>query len=370
MTEATPPSLPGKTKIGNARDVLAAFGLDKQQHGDASALTLLALANLSPGQAWSEASAPLMRVVEIMAWIKAEYGVNYAPNTRETIRRHSLGGFLKAGLITTNPDDPSRSPVSSRWCYQLREGALNILRGYGNAAFAGEASSYALSIVDSLESGRELAGADNLDVVLRGLVDSPIGLRAAEAAVIEGRRRVLVELRALLARPDTTETAMQKILQNNHWIFGGQYVAISPRRGLVPMQQHDILLVTADKSLTIVELKGPCDALLARPRERHLTVSASVNDAVGQSMNYLRSMDEFSLSLGTTASDDLGLDYDFRRADALVVIGNQDRPGKPDANRAQVDQVLRMYNSHLSRIRVLTYTDLLDVAERALQFDT
>ena len=69
------------------------------------------------------------------------------------------------------------------------------------------------------------------------------------------------------------------------------------------------------------------------------------------------------------ASHDLGLDYDFRRADAVVVIGHQDRPGRVTADRAQTDQVLRMYNSHLSRIKVLTYADLLEAAERALQFD-
>lgn len=311
-----------------------------------------------------------MRTREIMEWTQAEYGVAYAPNTRETIRRYILSDFVEAGLIAENPDSPSRPGNSPNWCYQLREGALNVLRKYGSAAFAKEASSYAASIIDSLERGRELAIATNRDAILRGLVESAGGLRAAEAAVIEGRRRVLVELRALLAMPDATETAMQKILENNYWVFGGQYVAISPRRGLVPMQQHDILLVTADKSLTIVELKGPCDPLLARPRERHLTVSASVNDAVGQSMNYLRSMDEFGLSMRTAASDELGLDYDFRRADALVVIGNRDHPAKTDAERAQMDRVLRTYNSHLSRIRVLTYTDLLDTAERTLQFDS
>jgi len=188
-------------------------------------------------------------------------------------------------------------------------------------------------------------------------------------AVIEGRRRLLSELQELVTAPAANETAMQQVLQNNHWIFGGQYVGVSPRRDLVPMQQHDILLVAADKNVTIVELKGPGDPLLGRPRNNHLTISSAVNDAVGQCMNYLRSMDEFALSLATRHSIDLALDYDFRRADAIVVIGHPAHPGHITADRVQIDQVVRMYNSHLSRIKVLTYADLLESAGRALQFD-
>lgn len=368
MTEASVPSQPNEAEIRDARAVLAALAVTGQSSQTVAALTLLALADMRPGRVWSEATAPLIRTVEIMAWIKSEYGIEYRPNSRETIR-NSLIDFRKAGLISNNPDDPSRPVNSIRTCYQLREDALNILRGYGSEGFAGEARSFAGSIAASQARGRDLAGERNRDAFLGALVENTAGLRAVESAVIEGRRRVLAELRALATAPDVNETAMQAILQDNYWIFGGQYVAVSPRRDLVPMQQHDILLVGADRSLTIIELKGPRDPLFARPRENHLTVSAAVNDAVGQCMNYLRSMDEFSLSLTTRSSNELGLDFDFRTAEAVVVIGHQDRPGRAAATRAQMDQVLRMYNSHLSRIRVKTYADLIDAAERALQFD-
>ena len=367
MTEVPVPSQPNEAGIRDARAVLTAFGVTGQS-SRAVALTLLALADMRPGRVWAEAAAPLIRTVEIMAWIKSEYGIEYNPNSRETIR-DSLIDFRKAGLVAYNPDDPNRPVSSARTCYQLHEDVLNILRGYGSERFACEARSFADAVAASQARGRDLAGRDNLDAFLGGLVESTAGLRAAESAVIDGRRRVLVELRALATAPGVNETAMQAILQDNYWIFGGQYVAVSPRRDLVPMQQHDILLVGADRSLTIIELKGPLDPLFARPRENHLTVSAAVNDAVGQCMNYLRAMDEFSLSLTTRITGELGLDYDFRTADAVVVIGHQDRPGRVPATREQMDQVLRMYNSHLSRIKVKTYADLIDAAERALQFD-
>ena len=49
---------------------------------------------------------------------------------------------------------------------------------------------------------------------------------------------------------------MQEILEQRHWVFDGQYVGIAEGSDLLPMQQHDIPLVAADLSLTIVELKA------------------------------------------------------------------------------------------------------------------
>jgi hypothetical protein len=358
-----------QSKLLEARTLLADLGFDQAQQNDRSVLVLLALANLAPDLPWAKASAPLLRTTEIMAWIRDRYGVAYAPNTRETIRSFTLLQFLEAGLIAYNPDDPSRSVNSARSCYQLRDEALEVLRRYGSPGFTDTVGRFRAVVASSQSSGRELADQPRLDILLSGLVSKPAGLRAVEVAVIQGRRQILANLQALVTAPDTSEADMQKILQDNHWIFGGQYVGVSPRRDLVPMQQHDILLVAADKSVTIVELKGPNDPLLGQPREQHLTVSSAVNNAVGQCMNYLRSMDEFALSLGTKNADDLGLDYDFRRANAIVVIGHPSRPGKIAADRARIDQALRMYNSHLTRIRVLTYADLLEASERALQFE-
>jgi hypothetical protein len=60
--------------------------------------------------------------------------------------------------------------------------------------------------------------------------------------------------------------------------------------------------------------------------------------------------------------DELGLDC--RRAFATVVIGHSMHCG--DYSRVDVSEALRIYNSHLSRIEVVTYEDLLAGAERAL----
>jgi type II restriction enzyme len=71
----------------------------------------------------------------IMDWIRDEYDVEYAPNTRETVRRFSLHQFVSAGLVQENPDAPDRPVNSPKWCYQVRAEALRVIQSYGSDGF-------------------------------------------------------------------------------------------------------------------------------------------------------------------------------------------------------------------------------------------
>ena len=62
-----------------------------------------------------------------MDWIRDEYDVDYAPNTRETIRRFTLHQFVAGGLVVENPDQPDRPVNSPKWCYQLRDEAIDLI---------------------------------------------------------------------------------------------------------------------------------------------------------------------------------------------------------------------------------------------------
>ncbi|MFJ8442306.1 Shedu anti-phage system protein SduA domain-containing protein [Kitasatospora griseola] len=97
--------------------------------------------------------------------------------------------------------------------------------------------------------------------------------------------------------------------------------------------------------------------------------TSAVHESVSQCMNYLRTIDEMGASLRTLHSNELGLNYDYRRARGTVVIGYPDRDISARSTKEQIDQTIRSYNSRLSRIQVLTYAGLLDSAERALSFE-
>lgn len=139
-----------KQKIKDALAILQALGLPREQQNERSALTLLALTGLVPEECWTELKTPLIGITPIMDFCREHYGVNYAPNTRETFRRQTMHQFVQAGLVRENPDDPSRATNSPKWCYQLDDYAAGLLRQYGIDDWTAELDAY-LKEVPSLK---------------------------------------------------------------------------------------------------------------------------------------------------------------------------------------------------------------------------
>lgn len=129
-------------QIRNAQAVLHALGFGARQSNEMAALVLLALLDLKPGQAWSEANAPLQGITPIIGFISDCYDVNYAPNTRETIRDEAVKFFAETGLLLRNPDQPSRPTNSGKTVYQVEPAALALLRTYGTEAWPADLASY------------------------------------------------------------------------------------------------------------------------------------------------------------------------------------------------------------------------------------
>ena len=109
-------------------DVLRALGLPREQQNERSALCLLALLSLPPSRPWADAEAPLMGITPIMDWARQHYHKDYAPNTRETVRRQTMHQFVAAGIALYNPDQPSRAVNSPKAVYQLSPDALSALQ--------------------------------------------------------------------------------------------------------------------------------------------------------------------------------------------------------------------------------------------------
>lgn len=218
-----------------------------------------------------------------------------------------------------------------------------------------------------------LAAQPALADLLRALAATDIGRAAAADAALAQRRDLVSRLQQLAATPGTTETHMQRLIGGAYWLFGGRYVGVAERRNLIPLDQHDIALLGADGTLHIVELKGPNIGKLIRRHRNHWIVGNDVHEAVAQAMNYLRALDELGPGLTTTHLNEFGKSYDMRRVFATVVVGHPehldavDGFGAPDAK--VVDQTIRSYNAHLSRVEVVTYKSLLDAAARALEFE-
>lgn len=135
-----------KKKVSEAQDALRQIGMPREQYNERSALTLLALLGLTPTMSWSEAQAPLCGITPMMEFFAQQYGRQYQPNTRETVRRRTVHQFLEAGLIVANPDQPDRPINSPHVVYQIEQSALELLRRYDSEYWQNHLITYLASV--------------------------------------------------------------------------------------------------------------------------------------------------------------------------------------------------------------------------------
>ena len=158
-------------KIEQAQEILEAIGLPTAQQNEISALTLLALAQLSEKNAWKDATNPMFRVHDILIEIKQKYGREYAENSRETVRRRVLHQFEQAGIVIRNADDPTRPTNSGLTNYMLSGVVLDVIRAYGSPKWKSKVKNF------SDQQGRLL------DVYRKAREQIKIPLKVAEGKV-------------------------------------------------------------------------------------------------------------------------------------------------------------------------------------------
>lgn len=173
-----------RKQIDNALVVLSSLGLPLAQRNERSALTLLALLNLKPGQDWAESDKPLLGITPIMQFAATHYGKTYAPNTRETIRRSTVHQFLDAGLLVANPDKEDRPINSPHTVYQVESTALQLIQAFGTLEWE-EALRVYLTSIQTLK--------DRYDQK-RQMLRIPIQINSNEAVTLSpGGQNVLIE---------------------------------------------------------------------------------------------------------------------------------------------------------------------------------
>jgi hypothetical protein len=116
--------------------------MPRAQQNERSALCLLALLNLTPAKPWKKAENPLMGITPIMDWARRHYKKDYAPNTRETVRRQTMHQFVDAGIALYNPDKPDRQTNSPKTVYQIEDTVLRLLRSFGTPGWHDELTAY------------------------------------------------------------------------------------------------------------------------------------------------------------------------------------------------------------------------------------
>jgi hypothetical protein len=118
-------------KIEEAQEILKALGLPAAQQNEMSALTLLALCNIRETDSWANASRQSLGITKgIMTFVSENYEKPYAPNTRETFRRHVLHQFVQGRIADYNPDEPYLPVNSPKAHYSISEKALAVIKTF------------------------------------------------------------------------------------------------------------------------------------------------------------------------------------------------------------------------------------------------
>lgn len=188
MAPSKPPNRGVKRKLREAMEILKAFAFSGRQANESSAYVLLALLDLRPRQDWCEAAAPLRGITPMIGFIRNEYGVRYAPNTRETIRDESVKYFVEAGMVVRNPDSPARPTNSGKTVYQIEGHALDAIRSYGTELWQVQAGKYLkarASIRRELERRRDLERIPVRFGTTKSATLSPGGQNTLIKAVVE-----------------------------------------------------------------------------------------------------------------------------------------------------------------------------------------
>ncbi|SFI32552.1 BsuBI/PstI restriction endonuclease C-terminus [Selenomonas ruminantium] len=112
------------SKLEDAKKFLEAIGMPKQQQADVCCLALLTLANIGESDKWTEASNNWIRIHDIIQFAKNNYNVDYAENSRETIRKQAMHHFRRAAII----EDNGKATNSPNYRYRLTPESCALLQ--------------------------------------------------------------------------------------------------------------------------------------------------------------------------------------------------------------------------------------------------
>ncbi len=121
------------SRLKDSKVLLSDLGIPDQYNSDLMRYAFLALLDIHDRSSWSMATNhKLMRLHDIFGYIKEVFGVEYAENSRETLRKRVAKVFEQAHIALRNIDDPSRPTNSGKTNYSISSEALTVIKSFGS----------------------------------------------------------------------------------------------------------------------------------------------------------------------------------------------------------------------------------------------
>lgn len=115
-------------KLEEARNILSALEVPAKQQNGMCCCVLLAMAGITEEQRWTSATNNWIRIHDVIAFASDNYGITYAENSRETIRKQAMHHFRNAAFI----EDNGKATNSPNYRYRLTDEMLNLIQSYGS----------------------------------------------------------------------------------------------------------------------------------------------------------------------------------------------------------------------------------------------
>lgn len=142
-------------RLDQAKQLLKELQVPAQQQSDLCAYALLALAGLKKRTPWKDAVNEWVRIHDIIQFIKDAYGVAYAENSRETLRKQAMHNFRNAAFV----EDNGTATNSPNYRYRLTDEMLALIRSYRSADWKHRKSAFLAaheSLISQYSSKRAL----------------------------------------------------------------------------------------------------------------------------------------------------------------------------------------------------------------------
>jgi hypothetical protein len=298
------------------------------------------------GEDWGEADSFTANRLKANEQVKLIFGPNQTKAMfLALVRRYGEIGTLNdvlgsVGLMTTSVDSVVIENSGGQDIEAIEE-LVTILSPSGKASLA-------LDVLKSVDEEPEL-----LQKLVELSKNDPDSAKLAAASLNLARYSTAIEKLQGLVERGALEHDYQLLLESNPWMFGSEYSERLDRRNWVRDQSTDFMMRrTADRYLELIEIKTPIASSLFRYDESHHSwyPSRELSRVVGQVIGYL---DEIDADRNSIERKD-GVAINKLRAKIFIGLDN---------DQEQI-QALRRFNSHLHRIEIITFDQLINIATR------
>jgi hypothetical protein len=152
------------------------------------------------------------------------------------------------------------------------------------------------------------------------------------------------------------EKIFQNWIENNLWVFGIDYIKKHEERKIALFSEGDLLMETVDGFLDLIELKRPKHELLKFDNNHKCHYPhPDLSIVIGQSLFYLQKLSEYKLII----QDEYKLKIIMPRIKIIV--------GRNNTFIEEQKACLRMLNTNLNAIQIITYDDLVTFGKLLLK---